>query len=306
MPRHHLFELHDQSWFPEYFRNETTKALVSGWTCSLPFPGLLMKPAYIASGELILNTLRILNGKEKPLTASVIDICSGSGGPVIKMAHWMNNEIDQDERVDFILTDLYPCTPTIEEIIDEEYVSYVKESVDAANVPKQLASKAVLRTSFGSFHHLNDKIARSIFEDVVKTNSAIAIVEGTECSFFGVLRMIFIMPILFLFALFTIRPYSLQRFFFHLCVPIVPLVLLIDGTLSALRTYKSEDYWEILNSVDNAMQSHVWTYKKIPLIRFEETFLGKSDIGLFICDLLSSGITLNALVGIPRSKIKKL
>ena len=76
MDRKHLFEFHDQTWFPTFLRDELTTYLNAMWQLDLPFglgKALYVSSAYVICGEILKEKLMKMNQKQ------VVDICSGAG-----------------------------------------------------------------------------------------------------------------------------------------------------------------------------------------------------------------------------------
>jgi hypothetical protein len=198
--RSHLFEIHDQEWCPEFLRNELTLTLKNGW--SLPLPQVFedwfgFKSPFQVAGDVLMNTLTRMNGYQKQMT--VVDICSGSGGPVPSITEYIKT--GYRTRVNYILTDLFPNLDQLK-TLKNDLITYENVPIDAGNVPKHLST--YFRTSFGSFHHLPAPIARNVFTDVIKNKSGIAVFELTGRNLFSIFAIGFGVPILgfFFYAFF--------------------------------------------------------------------------------------------------------
>jgi hypothetical protein len=72
MKRYHLFEIHDQPWFPDILRNEITLILELLWTLDLPLP------FYTAPYRSVLD---ILNKKLDKNTKSAVPWRAGHYNP---------------------------------------------------------------------------------------------------------------------------------------------------------------------------------------------------------------------------------
>lgn len=262
---------------------------------------------------------------EKEKGMSVVDICSGAGGPVPAIAQWINKKeewgsdsSDSSNHVNFILTDLYPNRKVIDRLKKdtEKFVSYESSPVDAACIPATLI-KHDLRTSFGSFHHLPESVARSIFTDVVKQGSGgVAIVEATGRSLTRVLSfLVLLMPLLSILAFGIIAfggdgrmAQTVQHplpFVMHLLlfVYVMPWLMTLDGTLSCLRTYEPSDYYRILKQVDGAFERYDWDFYTVPTINLHKTWLGQRLP--FVKSIDESLLSLRILTGIPKTHVKE-
>ena len=129
-----LSEIHDHPRFPALLRNLVTDGLEAMWGF-----GNTYKP--------ILPRLR--NALDQARTCEVLDLCSGGGGPWLRLA----KELQREQRfsVEVCLSDKYPNRAAFERVHATEFgVGFEPRSVDAMNVPVDLAG---FRTIFSSFHH---------------------------------------------------------------------------------------------------------------------------------------------------------
>lgn len=229
MARIHLFELEDQEWFPAAWRNYGTDFLQF-----LANKTKMFKPAIPL----------IEKGLSKAGNNQIIDLASGGGGSWL----WLNSELKKDNpSLQILLTDYYPNIKAFERTKKlADNIDYVKTSVDARNVPKELKG---LRTQFLSLHHFKPEDARLILQNAVNSNSPIAIFEGQERSLPSIIAMFF-SPITVLLTTPFIRPFSLGRLFFTYLIPIVPLLVWWDGIVSSLRTYSIDEMNALVNSLD--------------------------------------------------------
>lgn len=231
MGRIHLFEFEDQKWFPSFLRNYGTDFLQF-----LSNKTKMFKPA-----------IPILEkGLQKSEPQHVIDLASGGGGGLI----WLGQELRKSfPDLKIVLTDFFPNIPAFEHTKKQgSYFDYCRESVDARQVPDSLKG---LRTQFLSLHHFKPEEARQILQNTVDSGSNIALFEGQERSVPSVMAMIF-SPLSVIFTTPFIRPFKLGRIIFTYLIPIVPLFVMWDGIVSALRTYSVSEMKELVQSLDNA------------------------------------------------------
>lgn len=241
MGRIHLFEFEDQTWFPGFLRNYVTDFLqfLSNNTG-------MYKPIV----PLLENLLRSNNER------TLVDLASGAGGGLI----WLNNELRKTiPDLKIILTDYYPNLPAFEytkALADN--VDYYKIQVDARNVPEALKG---IRTQFLSFHHFTPDDAKQILQNAVATNAPIAIFEAQERSFSSILAMLF-SPVVVLLATPFIKPFKVGRLIFTYLIPLVPLLVLWDGVVSALRTYSVSEMTGLVNSLEDS-NKYEWKIGKV-------------------------------------------
>lgn len=107
----------------------------------------------------------------------IIDLCSGGTGPLLSLQKLLRTAHSQPLKV--LLTDKYPNLPAFRRAAEASggTVSFVDESVDATEVPEELAG---FRTLFGSFHHFQPGVAREILRDVALKKQGIGVFEYTE------------------------------------------------------------------------------------------------------------------------------
>jgi ActR/RegA family two-component response regulator len=241
MPRLHLFEFEDQQWFPTFLRNYITDFLQF-----LANATQLYKPVV----PLIEKALKTRN------TPTIVDLGSGGGGGLL----WLNRELKKSvPDLKIVLTDFYPNISAFEFTRSKAAnFEFVAKPIDARDVPAGLAG---LRTQFLSFHHFKPSDAQRILQNAVNSSSSIAIFEGQERSLAGVLVMLLSPAAVWLLTPF-IRPFKLKRLIFTYIVPVIPLVVLWDGIVSALRTYSVQEMNDLVARLD-ANDEYQWEIKRI-------------------------------------------
>jgi len=195
-------------------------------------------------------------GLKKSGTNQIVDLGSGGGGGLI----WLNSELKTVfPHLKIILTDFYPNLPAFKFTkMKASNFEYLKESVDARNVPMELKG---LRTQFLSFHHFKPEDAKLILQNAIDSNSSIAIFEAQERSLPSIVAMLF-SPLSVFFTTPFIRPFKVGRIIFTYLLPIVPLFVLWDGIVSALRTYSLKEMNELVESL-NGTGNYDWEIDKV-------------------------------------------
>lgn len=222
-PRFHLFEFEDLTWLPKTFRRLITDLL----SYQINRFGI-----YEATISKLIEVL------DKTGHNTIIDLCSGSGGPAISIREKASKATGRDIRL--VLTDKYPNLEAFAKI-KEEHVTTIKESIDAVEVGQRLVG---MRTLFTAFHHFKPDQAQSILQSVVDAKMPIGIFEITERKP-GSLMTLIVAPITCLIFSLFIRPYKISRFFWTYVVPIVPIIYTWDGLVSNIRTYTKEEWHEM-------------------------------------------------------------
>ena len=229
MHRIQFIELHEQPWFPTFLRNDITDTLQYG---------LNLSKAYASTAPLLQCAL------DSTANPSIVDLCSGGGGPWFDLARRLKCG-STDFHVS--LTDKYPNPRALgnAQPRSEIPIRFCRGSVDARDIPPELCG---FRTMFTSFHHFPFDEARTIVQNVVNARQGIGIFEITRRTPSAILLIVLWSLMPFLFTLF-VRPFRWSRLLYTYVFPIIPLVLLFDGVVSCLRTYKPVELREMTNKL---------------------------------------------------------
>jgi hypothetical protein len=229
MRRIQFIELHEQPWFPRFLRDDITDTM----QCALNFSAV-----YASIAPLFQTTLKSMGA------SSVVDLCSGAGGPWLDLARRLRREI---AGFHVSLTDKFPNVAAFENVHEQADVSisFCEQPVDARQVPANLAG---FRTMFSAFHHFAPAEARAIIRDTVAARQGIGIFEITRRTLPAIAAMIpwSLSPILFTPF---VRPFRWSRLLFTYLVPVIPFVLLFDGIVSCLRTYRPSELSELVDGI---------------------------------------------------------
>lgn len=228
LPRLHGIELHEQPWCPASLRDTATDYLQFVANLAGAY-----KPVVPRLREALAET-----GQK-----TVVDLCSGGGGPWLSLLPEFG---DAAPRV--VLTDFYPNREAFARAVENGAgrIDFEPESVDVKDVPARLRG---FRTLFAAFHHFRPDEARAILTDAADKGQGIAIFEGTERRVVQLLSMLFIVPILVLLTMPFIRPFRLSRIVWSYIVPLAPLLIVFDGVVSCLRTYTEDEMRELTAGV---------------------------------------------------------
>lgn len=232
MRRIHAFELEDQTWLPRTIRDYATDFL----------------RFMIELGDSYAPAIPVIRrGLECSGTDKVIDLGSGGGGPWPTLFERVRGE---GGRLEVLLTDRYPNRDAAERVRRSARpgLTYYEAPVDAMATPGDLRG---FRTMFTALHHFRPLEVRRILADAVANNEGIGAFEFSERSIRGVL-LIFLAPLFVLLFTPFIRPFRWTRLVATYVVPVVPLVVLFDGTVSALRSYTIDELREIVDSLPSA------------------------------------------------------
>src|ERR1700678_166483 len=221
MRRVQFIEIHEQPWVPSSIRDGITDALQLCLNFSKPYAPIFP----------LLRSALDLTGRR-----AVVDLCSGGGGPWVDLSRQLRVA---SPDVQIWLTDKYPNLGALQKVnaASNDHLSYYLPSVDATKVPLGLKG---LRTMFTSFHHFSPEDAHDILQNAVDAGEGIGIFEVTRrgMSTIGIISA----WVLMLFVCTPwIRPFRWSRLFSTFLVPIIPIVLLFDGVVSCLRTYRPQE-----------------------------------------------------------------
>ena len=176
-------------------------------------------------------------------TNVVLDLCSGAGGPWRTLAP----ALAKDGAVRIVLSDQYPNVRAFSALRDAAgpTVDFCAEPVDATQVPVALSG---VRTMFNAFHHFPFEQATAVLADAVAASRPIAIFEGATTRMSGLLAMPVQIPAIFLLTPF-VRPFRWSRLLFTYVVPLIPLLVLFDGTVSFMRLYGRDELRDVISAV---------------------------------------------------------
>lgn len=246
MKRIDLFEFEDFAWFPNWMRICLTRLIV------------VMHKFLNSSDDLVPLIKRALKYSDNN---TIVDLCSGSGGPMIEVFKALVGE-QGNVNVELILTDLYP-NPEMASKINNSAIrnlSYKTSPVNASNVTTELRG---VRTMVGSFHHMKPDTARQILENAKESKVPICIYEISDNSYPTFLWWTTI-PLIFLMALIItpfVRPLTWKQIVFTYIIPIIPLFFAWDGAVSNVRTYSLEDLDILLKGLES--EDYKWEKGRI-------------------------------------------
>jgi hypothetical protein len=241
MRRIQFFEIHEQSWFPPFLRDFVTHALQSG---------LELLNAYAPIEPILRSAL------DSAESRNVIDLCSGGGGPWLDVSQRLNRG---GQSLQIRLSDKYPNIRAFQNAsaFAGDLFAYCSEPVDAMKVPRALTG---FRTIFSSYHHFPPDEARAVLQDAVDAGESIGIFEITRRAPSAMVLMFPWALLVFVTTLRT-RPFHWSRLFWTYVVPVIPFVVLFDGVVSCLRTYRPQELREIIGKLTGS--EYEWSVGEI-------------------------------------------
>jgi len=245
MERVQLFEFEDLPWFPQVVRECMTDFL--------SFLGQRGRGVYAGFAQRLAEAVQATGDD------TLLDLCSGGGGPALTIAGLLREQWATPMRV--LLTDLYPNLPRLERARAEGRgnVEFCDHPVDATAVPPSLPG---FRLICNAFHHLPPRAARKCLADAVSHGRGIALVEMVERSAtslfgvtFGTSAVLAVTPF--------IRPVRVSRLLLTYVLPVVPLCTWWDGVVSCLRAYSPEELTRLVASLPD--NDYVWDIGRLPV-----------------------------------------
>lgn len=237
MPRFHLVELHEQRWFPRSIRDAFTELLTG-----------------IADATRVYDVIwaRLAAALERTGAVRIVDLCSGSGGPLTGLLA-RHGSWSTERPTEVVFTDLHPSERGPGG--GAEGTRYEPLPVDAQHVPARLDG---FRTIFSAFHHFRPEAARSILQDAVARGVGIGVFEMTERTTLASLAML-TSPFIGLVGLLRngSRPWPWSRWLWVVLLPMAPLLVVIDGFVSCLRTYTPRELEALVAGVEGA-EGYEW------------------------------------------------
>jgi hypothetical protein len=246
MKRIHLVEIEDLHWFPGSLRQCMTRLII------------VMHKLLGSQHELTKLISRALNHADRP---AIIDLCSGSGGPMVEVFKRLKTQ-PRLQNLTLTLTDLYPHQETADQINSKggSGINYLTKSVNAGDLDVEQVG---VRTMVCSMHHMKPEVAHNILSDAKAKRQPICLFELSDNSF--PIRLWWMaIPMIFLLAFFItplVKPMTWRQLVFTYLVPIIPICFAWDGAVSNARTYTLADMDELLKGLQTS--DYVWEKGKV-------------------------------------------
>ena len=191
-------------------------------------------------------------------TNQVLDLCSGGGGPWLTLV----DELERTGPVEVRLSDRFPNAAALLALRERSHgrLGFHEQPVDATDVPRELPG---VRTLFNCFHHFPPEAAAAILSDAVLKRRPIAVFEGLSHRTIGLIAIPLQLPAMLLLTPF-VRPFRWSRLLLTYVFPMIPFIVVFDGTMSLLRLYLPEELRALVAKVPNA-DSFEWDIGTTPL-----------------------------------------
>lgn len=228
LPRMQLAEFCDQPWLRGWLR----ESYMDGLSLLFRLSGLYGKVARSFAGWAARTN-----------AAQILDLASGAGGPaglLLRAAQEHSLRLPK-----LVLSDLFPQRESWEQLrknYGEEQITFIETPFDATS---SQTDPYRVRAIFAAFHHLPPQVARSVLRSFTKNGDAFFIMEVMTRNYLHVVtQVLLLLPLTLLLAVCMLQ-YVGRRSFRQILVctifPLVPLMIVIDGVVSVLRTYRREE-----------------------------------------------------------------
>lgn len=230
MVRHKLFEWEDLAWLPDFIRGGATDAL---------------RFAMEATGACRALVPILVTCIESTAATAIIDLGSGSGGPMIWLFRRLRPQIGWP--LTLVLTDRYPnpaalmawATP------EQPWIQAHLAPTLATEVPEDLSG---LRTLCNVLHHLSLSEVRQTFQQARHQQQPIFVVELVGRSWRSLLLVVAATLFSFVSPWVT-RSGDWRRWPFTYLVPVIPFVVFWDGCVSCLRSYSEAELVQLTDEL---------------------------------------------------------
>ena len=227
-------ELHEHGWFPALWRDQLTDFLSFFNIYSGTY-----KPA-------LRRMLDILRSPDMPSVYT--DLCAGCGLYDWRFAQYLSKHLGRSLRVR--LTDLYPSYRQWKEIAELSggMVEPAGRPLSAAEAIRRFEG---LHVMFSGLHHFSPDGIGEMVRSAVENGRTLAFFDYARRTWllWEALMMLASLPFMIVTAP-LVWKFSWKRLLFTWVIPVLPLLLLIDGWLSRLRAYRPEELQKILDRIE--------------------------------------------------------
>lgn len=239
--RRHFIELHEQSWFPEVWRD-------------LFRAGLGRAFVMFGLSRELSRALTPFLAQRRP--SEVLDLCSGSGDCSVDA--WQRaTSADRAPSCSLVLSDLYPARRRWAALGPS--TRFVERPLDIRALTDELPRTW---TMLNSLHHFTPDDLRLFLRTTTESADAFFAVDRSARNWREMLMTVFVVPLASaLITAFAIRPFRPRNLLWGLLIPVIPLVALVDGLVSNLRSYTVE---ELRSMAEDAQGSFTWKVGMTP------------------------------------------
>jgi len=237
--RSHLFEFDDQPWLPKLLRRAYMEILGNNIFRTSPFKDRLRKDLESQNVEVIHS------------------LCSGDG----QFIYFLYKLLEKDRKTKFVLSDLFPLPQDYLRLktLTHGDIDFIATPIDATQIQPVCGDWFLMA---GSLHHLQEEQVKAIFERITENDRTLIMMENHDRSYAQALKLLIILPVFSILASIFGKPFRLEKLLFGALLPIVPLMILVDGLVSNFRSYRLVDLQQILDQLPNV---HDYSIKAFPI-----------------------------------------
>jgi SAM-dependent methyltransferase len=193
----------------------------------------------------------VLNAVESYISmrsSGILELAAGSGKAA---SLWAEQLAQRGSNTKVVLTDLQPNVPAWQRLSAESQgrLSFEPQSVDATQVPEQLAAEASLRTIHLALHHFPPALVREILADIVRSGGALLVGDSAP----NAQNLVMLNVVGFFTQAKALRSRPLHHML------LMPFVGVHDGVVSVLRSYSPEDLKELAEGLPGG-EHYEWQF----------------------------------------------
>ncbi|MEM6686972.1 MAG: hypothetical protein AAF617_14415, partial [Bacteroidota bacterium] len=106
------------------------------------------------------------------------------------------------------------------------------------------------------FHQLPATNAKEILQKIADSGNPVVVVEGNNDSLWQIVGMTVFVPLTVLLTAFFVTPFRMLRILFTYIIPILPIIIVIDGCIALLKLYNPNDLRVLSSSVHT--KNYTW------------------------------------------------
>lgn len=237
--RYRIKELHESRHCPQCWRDGMTKFLsffvtyTDVYRQAVPFVDKLLRQ----SGD---NT--------------IVDLCSGNGLYMLRFLTLLR-KLAPDRDVQALLTDRYPGETSAREItkLKNGNVRYFQEAIDAIDALHKLPGIHVM---FSAIHHFDEEELTALLQIAAADKRPVAFFDYSRRNLPADILPLILVPLLIFLVAPLLRPFSWRQLFFIYVIPAIPILVMVDGFISRLRSYNCLELRKIIENLGDIPDYH--------------------------------------------------
>ena len=111
-----------------------------------------------------------------------------------------------------------------------------------------------------AFHQLPAISAKKTLEEIAKSRNPVVVVEGNNDSLWQLVGMTIFLPVTVILSAPFVKPFRWSRILFTYIIPVLPVIMVIDGCIGLLKLYNPKDLNKLTSSIK--VSDYKWTTGK--------------------------------------------